>query len=562
MLLPLSVGGADTVETFELDVELRELVKDGFSISEGRVSVAWMDIDHILVNHLTHGGLKSKAGWPVTTYLWKRGTPLQSAQQIFQGEETDSISILKSFEAGNQRLGVIMRAIDYTTLVFYLVSPGGVVEEIPFPRKLNLTVNLACTARHIVVSLIEEAVVAGRTVPAGSCTAYDIASDLAPEERLSVVYILGDDEFNTSILTGGLMASKSRIHLVLTKRGVESRVVIAHLQGSWSIVSTEQTPAGSQFSVVSSSSSSDNLILKRSGLLEPSLIWLEARDGATEKLYQQVSLFPAENYTVTRSSALSKDGSEIDYIALYPKSPVQPSGEHPVLMTGYGGFGISFPLGYTEEITGGISIIPWIEAGGALVIPRIRGGGERGEAWHKAGMKEKRQNSFDDFIAVAEKLIADGFTSAKRIGVFGSSNGGLLAAVMGTQRPDLFGAVVSDVPLTDMLRYPKMGMGAAWVYEYGDPEDKEMAAALKSYSPFHNIIPTKAYPPFLVTVSTKDDRVGAGHARKLVARLQEIGSPGSFLLEDQMGGHGVSNSLTNIGLMSRRMAFFRDHLQK
>jgi prolyl oligopeptidase len=174
-------------------------------------------------------------------------------------------------------------------------------------------------------------------------------------------------------------------------------------------------------------------------------------------------------------------------------------------------------------------------------------------------MRENRQVSYDDFYAVAESLVASGFTDPRHLGVFGASNGGLLAAVAGTQRPDLFSAVVCDVPLTDMLRFPQMGMGALWVDEYGDPSDPAMARVLRSYSPLHNVRDGRRYPPFLVTISTRDDRAGPGHGRKLVARLQEAGAT-AWLIEDEQGGHGVSDTLGNPDTMTLRMAFLLDRL--
>lgn len=157
-------------------------------------------------------------------------------------------------------------------------------------------------------------------------------------------------------------------------------------------------------------------------------------------------------------------------------------------------------------------------------------------------------------------LVRSGFTAAGKIGVFGSSNGGLLAAVAGTLRPDLFGAIVSDVPLTDMLRYHKIAMGGVWTGEYRDPEDSEMARVLRSYSPYHNLRGGVRYPAFLVTISTRDERVGAGHAHKFVARLQEAGTVDAFLLEGNEGGHLLSDSFKNARLMSRRVAYFMHYL--
>ena len=196
----------------------------------------------------------------------------------------------------------------------------------------------------------------------------------------------------------------------------------------------------------------------------------------------------------------------------------------------------------------------WLDRGGALVVPAIRGGGEGGEAWHRAAMREKRMVSYADFLAVAEDLVATKFTKPERLGVFGMSNGGLLSAVVATQRPDLFGAAISDVPLTDMLRFPKMGMGAAWMDEYGNPDDPAMREVLLKYSPFHNVKPGVKYPAFLVTVSTYDNRVGPGHARKLAGRLESVGAE-VYYLEEQEGGHGVSDPLKHPDLMAMRLAF-------
>jgi prolyl oligopeptidase len=228
-------------------------------------------------------------------------------------------------------------------------------------------------------------------------------------------------------------------------------------------------------------------------------------------------------------------------------------------MTGYGAFGISFTPGYLDSWVGGRSLRVWLDRGGALVVPAIRGGGERGDAWHKAAMRTKRQLSYDDFAAVAEALIKSGFTTPAHLGVFGTSNGGLLAATMGTERPDLFGAVVSDVPLTDMLRFPKMGMGAAWEDEYGNPDDPADAQVLRSYSPLHNVRSGAKYPPFLITISTEDNRVGPGHARKLAARLLEVGAR-VYYIEDDEGGHGVSDPLERPDVMAARMTFLCESL--
>jgi len=180
----------------------------------------------------------------------------------------------------------------------------------------------------------------------------------------------------------------------------------------------------------------------------------------------------------------------------------------------------------------------WLEKGNAYVQANIRGGGEFGPAWHQAALKGNRQKAFDDFAAVAEDLVKRGITTAARLGIQGGSNGGLLTGTSLTQRPELFGAVIIDVPLLDMLRYTELPPGASWIAEYGDPSKPEEAAWLAAYSPYQHVAADAAYPPVLLMTSTADDRVHPGHARKMAARLQAAGHTRTLLFEETEGGHG------------------------
>jgi len=262
--------------------------------------------------------------------------------------------------------------------------------------------------------------------------------------------------------------------------------------------------------------------------------------------------------------APARDGQNIEYLVVGPRARQPGPTPTPTLMTGYGAFGFSMtPAHFSTALGalyGGATLKLWLDRGGALVVPAIRGGGEGGAAWHQAAaLRERRQTSYDDFHAVAESLIAAGYTDRRRLGVFGLSNGGLLAAVAGTQRPDLYGAVVSDVPLADMLRFPQMGMGAAWISEYGDPKDPKAAEWLRGYSPVHHVRQGPAYPPFLITAATTDNRVGPGHARKLAHCLLAVGATVHYL-EPEVGGHGVSDPLQAPEVMAMPAAFLIDQL--
>ncbi|KAM0424809.1 hypothetical protein ACHAPT_009865 [Fusarium lateritium] len=559
ILLLLSIGGSDSSELHELDVETGELVADGFQTPECRLFTTWLDRDHILISHNLHGSPTTQSGWPANTYVWTRGAPLAEAKLVHSSPRTDSFIFLSPIGGASHGTALITRVTEDSRSFHYTVDVGGKAKQIQLPEASAMIIPSHTTSRHVVVSLTEAATVCGQKVPPGTIVAYDTKPIQGSESRTSIVYLPKDGEVNQRITVDGMAASKDRVYLTFSTRTSQRRLVLECIRNSWEFIQSVSIPAGSYSAVTGADSHSNDVVAMESGLLRPTTTWLETGNGCKTVLHSQSPAFKLDDYQAEQHSASSKDGTPIDYILLSPKHLDHTKGDNPLLMTGYGAFNISNTLDYLNASLGGVSLVPWLKSGGSLAIPYIRGGGERGPLWHQAARQEKRQNSYDDFIAVTEKLIADGFTNPKRIGVFGSSNGGLLASVMGTQRPDLFGVVVSDVPLTDMLRYPLMGMGAAWIDEYGDPKNPQMAEALCSYSPFHNIHKGTAYPAFLVTVSTRDDRVGAGHARKLVARLKEVGLPNCYLLEDREGGHGVSNVLKNTLLMSRRMAFLMEH---
>jgi prolyl oligopeptidase len=184
----------------------------------------------------------------------------------------------------------------------------------------------------------------------------------------------------------------------------------------------------------------------------------------------------------------------------------------------------------------------WLENGGVYALANIRGGGEFGPTWHQAALQENRQRAFDDFAAVAEDLIQKNITSSKNLGIQGGSNGGLLMGASFTQRPELFQAVICQVPLLDMLRYHKLLAGASWMAEYGNPDDPKMAAVLRTYSPFHNLRNDRNYPEVFFITSTKDDRVHPGHARKMAARMADLKKPFLYF-ENIEGGHSASANL-------------------
>jgi prolyl oligopeptidase len=253
--------------------------------------------------------------------------------------------------------------------------------------------------------------------------------------------------------------------------------------------------------------------------------------AAPELLKQRIHHFDAQGMRVDQRFASSLDGTRVPYFVIWPAG-ARPDGDNPTLLYGYGGFEVSMQPWYSAAFGKA-----WYQRGGVLVVANIRGGGEFGPAWHQAAIKANKQKSYDDFIAIAKDLMATGVTSPKRLGIMGGSDGGLLVGAAFTQRPDLFGAVVCQVPLLDMRRYHRLLAGASWMAEYGDPDRPEEWDWIRRYSPYQQLRAGAGYPRVLFTTSTRDDRVHPGHARKMVERLRELGYPVLYY-ENVEGGHG------------------------
>ncbi|MFH2051583.1 MAG: prolyl oligopeptidase family serine peptidase [bacterium] len=234
----------------------------------------------------------------------------------------------------------------------------------------------------------------------------------------------------------------------------------------------------------------------------------------------------------------SRDGTPVSMFIVH-HADAKLDGTNPTLLYGYGGFDVSMNPRFST------SILVWLEAGGVYCVANLRGGGEYGREWHQAGMREKKQNVFDDFIAAAEYLIREGWTNPDKLAVSGASNGGLLTGAVTTQRPDLFRVVECGVPLLDMVRYHRYGLANIWAEEYGSSDDPEQFEYLLEYSPYQNIREGVEYPAFLVTGSENDARVDPLHARKMAARMQATGAGGPVcLLIRGASGHGGGTTIT------------------
>jgi prolyl oligopeptidase len=316
---------------------------------------------------------------------------------------------------------------------------------------------------------------------------------------------------------------------------VQSRVyTLRQTRASWERNELKLPSAGSvQIKAVDRSTNDELWLIHRDFLTPNTLFLADARTGSLEKLKALPAFFDASPYEVVQQEVASKDGTKIPYFVLKAKA-TKLDGTNPTLLYGYGGFQVSMNPTYQANVA-----VSWLARGGVYVVANIRGGGEFGPRWHQAGLKANRQKVFDDFIAVAEDLIARKITAPKHLAISGGSNGGLLVGAVMLQRPDLFRAVVCAVPLLDMKRYHKLLAGASWVAEYGNPDDPKEWEFISKYSPYQNTKKGVKYPSVLFVTSTRDDRVHPGHARKMMALMKEQGHDVHYY-ENIEGGHAAS----------------------
>jgi prolyl oligopeptidase len=351
----------------------------------------------------------------------------------------------------------------------------------------------------------------------------------------------------------GAVAAKDML-LVSILDNVRGRTLVFRPgpNGSWKR-SALDLPDNSTIGFSDASRTDNQAILTVTSFLTPPSLWLvDAATGKTSEIMQQPPKFDASNLVAEQREAVSTDGTRIPYFLVHRRD-IKLDGNSPTLLYAYGGFEASETPTYSAT-TGKL----WLENGGVYALANIRGGGEFGPAWHEAGLSTKRQIIYDDFAAVAKDLIATKVTSPRRLGIRGGSNGGLLMGVEFTQHPELWNAVVIDVPLLDMIRISKIAAGASWEGEYGSVEDPAVRAFWEKTSPYQNLRANVAYPTPFIFTTTKDDRVGPQHARKFAARMEELGLP-FYYYENTEGGHAAG---ANLRQMARTNALEMTYLTR
>lgn len=520
-LLSLSRGGADAVVVREFDLVSKSFVADGFNLPESRTTMNYIDRDLVFVGTDFGAGSKTESGYPRIAKKWKRGTPLAEAELVYEGKPEDVGVFATLYHTPERNYPVVIRADTFFTSEVFYYHDGELIKlDIPADAEIETVFK-----NQLLISLKTDWLRDDETWKQGSLVSIDVDELLKGEGK--VVSVMEPDP--KSALDG---VNRTR-DLLLVNRMTDVRGHLAAyslVDGKWQQHEID-APAMGQIAVTSTSEDSNFFFFTYQDFLTPTTLYQAEGLSAPEASKALPAFFDASPFEVTQAFTESSDGTRVPYF-LVARKGLELNGKNQTLIYAYGGFELAQKPVYSAIIG-----MDWLAEGGVFVLANIRGGGEYGPAWHLAAQRENRQKSYDDFYAVAEDVIRKGVTTPEHLGIRGGSGGGLLVGMLFTQRPELFGAVVCQVPLLDMQRFNKLLAGASWVAEYGDPDKPEDWAFLQNYSPYHNLDPDQNYPRVFFTTSTRDDRVHPGHARKMVAKMNAMGKP-NFYYENTEGGHG------------------------
>ncbi|HET6612789.1 MAG TPA: prolyl oligopeptidase family serine peptidase [Kofleriaceae bacterium] len=546
-LVMLSGGGADAHVVREFDTTRRAFVDGGFSLPEAKSEVAWIDKNAIYVGTDFGPGSMTESGYPRIVKEWKRGTDLGEAKMVYEGKAADlAVSAFRDLTPGFQR-DFVQRQIDFYHSETYLRTDDGSLEKVDIPLDANLGIN----REWLTIELRTPWTVAGTTYPAGALLAAKFDAFMKGKRELTVLFEPDGKTFLSSM-------SWTRHHLLLNEmHDVASRIeVLTPRAGEW-----KREPLGGAPALATLAASgtdpdhTDEYFLTETGFLDPTTLARGILGRRKPQVLKRTpAFFDASGKTVQQFFATSKDGTRVPYFVVGPKD-MKTDGQNPTLLYGYGGFEVSLRPFYSGSVGRG-----WLSRGGVYVVANIRGGGEYGPKWHEAALKANRLLAYQDFAAVAKDLVARHITSPEHLAAEGGSNGGLLVGNMLVLYPELFGAIACEVPLLDMKRYTHIAAGASWVAEYGDPDDPEQWAFIRTFSPYQLVRDGKSYPSVLFTTTTRDDRVGPQHARKMAAKMLSFGDD-VYFYENTEGGHGSgADSEQKARMEAVQLTFLWEHI--
>lgn len=573
-LVGVSQSGGDRNIYYEYDFEKNQWVTESSFNFEilGRSSMAWVDEDTMIVhldgmsyhNHLhadeqikmeeaVEKGLLTYAGYPNRAFLWKRGQAFNLDKLVYQANESASWLSVSSHKDKKSdpvdKMFFIYEGIennDYKTFIKYDGNNDGIyaTQELKLPVKKQF---FALTTGLELILKIEEEWLGFKPedIVSVKINLTERSSNLVEPKLIyrntdadliiSSSHFIDGEEYNPT---------DDRIIVKGSKNVSDELLMLSRNGNDWqkSIVSDPLNLKYKTMSVFYDKAMKQTKLTVRNFVTPTHTYELVTKDGklVAKLLEKDQEKFDAKNIVINQlwvDMGLDQNNKKIrvPYYIIYDKTKVQVKNNPkpaPTLMWAYGGFSVGYSPFYLGNNLGNL----WLKKGGVYVLPAIRGGDEFGSYWHLSALKENRKNTYDDFFAISEDLINRGITSPEKLGIQGGSNGGLLMGIAFTKRPELYNAIVSEVPLLDMSRYHKLLVGASWMDEYGDPEGDE-EEFWQDYSPLHNVVAGKDYPPIFIKTNRYDDRVHPAHARKLAIRLNELNLD-HYYFEDSRGGHG------------------------
>ncbi len=541
-LLSLSIAGSDAAVVREFSISDQAFVEDGFQLPEAKSRVNWLDENTIIVGTDTGAGSMTDSGYPAQLRVWQRGQALEASDPLYSAP-ADSVSVYSyTLRDGNNTYPIVQEGLTFYTSDRYVLNAGELT-LLPIPND-TVVAGLFRDDLYLDLKSDWQGFAQGAIVyaPMDEVLAGDVQFQLfvQPDERSAIVDLQ-------------ITADAILVNWLDNVRGRLDRYT-PQANGDWHRETVAFDPNGS-INVQNASHLNDDFFVSYNSFLEPTTLYHVSNDLATTAIKQLPAMFDASPFETRQYMATSADGTQIPYFVVMARD-AELDGSHPTQLYAYGGFEISYRPTYSASIGRN-----WLHQGGVYVLANIRGGGEFGPRWHQAALLKNRHKAYEDFEAVAEDLIARGITSPEHLGIRGGSNGGLLVGAAVTRRPDLYNAVVSQVPLLDMQRYNKLLAGASWMGEYGNPDEEDMWAYIRSYSPYHNVHEGVDYPKIFFTTSTRDDRVHPGHARKMVAKMTDMGHDVLYY-ENTEGGHaGAANNEQRAQLDALIYAYLLDRLR-
>ncbi len=524
-LLTLSRGGADAAVRREFDAAAKAFVEDGFFVPEAKARVGWKDENTLWIGTDFGEDSLTASGYPRFVREWKRGTTLDEATTIFEGSVDDVAVGAYSIHTPEGRYDIVYKTPEFFRGSYFIIL-GQRLVKLDIPEDASLQ---GFFKDQLLIALRSDWTVGNTTYPQDALLAIDLDAFLAGDRAFELLF-----EPSERVSLGGVTHTLDYL-LMTTLDNVRGRLYRLTLGDEGWITEEVELPGMGTIAIGSTGDFDDSFFFTYTDFTTPSSLYLVRDDGAPEQVKSSPAWFDTDGMSVVQYEATSSDGTKIPYFVFMPKG-FEADGANPTVLYAYGGFEVSRKPRYS-----GSKGFAWVERGGVYVLANIRGGGEFGPKWHQAAMKEKHQNNFDDFIAVAEDLIKRKITSPEHLGIMGGSQGGLLVGGSFVQRPELFKAVVCQVPLLDMKRYNKLLAGASWMAEYGNPDTDDWEY-IKTWSPYQNLDPKKDYPKVFFWTNTRDDRVHPAHARKMVAKMTDMDKP-VYYYENTEGGHGSGANL-------------------